>query len=90
MKTKFKEVQRFTQWWLWLILIGTQPLPIYTIYKQLILKEPFGDNPIPDVILIVFSISIFCLIAMFWFIRLKTEISDKEIRMIFFHLLKSE
>ena len=34
MKTEFKEVQKFTQWWLWLIIIGVGMLPIYGIYTQ--------------------------------------------------------
>jgi hypothetical protein len=80
---KFQEVQRFTQWWLWLILLGIAAVAVYGIYKQLILGEPFGDNPMSNPGLIAFSVLIFGTIAFFIFINLKTEIDDKEIRIEF-------
>ncbi|NGX84319.1 DUF1705 domain-containing protein [Aequorivita sp. KMM 9714] len=86
----FKEEQKFTQWWLWLILIGIGVLPIIGIYKQLIIEEKFGDSPMSDLELIIFSIFIFGLIALFWFMRLKTNIDQNEIRMRFFPLVKKQ
>lgn len=88
MKIDLKEEQKFTQWWLWLILIGIGVLPIFGIYKQLILKEKFGDKPMSDVGLIVFCIFTFCLIAIFWFMQLKTKIDQDEIRINFFPFFK--
>lgn len=88
MKIEFKEEQKFTQWWLWLILIGIGILPIFGLYKQLIIGEKFGDQPMSDLGLIIFALSIFGLIAMFWLIRLKTEIDQTEIRMSFFPFVK--
>ena len=88
MKIEFKEDQKFTQWWLWLILIGTGTLPILGIYKQLIIGEKFGDKPMSDFGLIIFAVFVFSLIAMFWFMRLKTEIDQDEIRMNFFPFVK--
>ncbi|MGB5385379.1 MAG: phosphoethanolamine transferase domain-containing protein [Eudoraea sp.] len=88
MKIEFKEEQKFTQWWLWLILIGIGLLPIYGIYKQLILGEQFGDNPMSDLGLIIFTVFVFGLIAMFWYMRMITEIDQNEIRMSFFPFVK--
>lgn len=88
MKVMFREVQKFTQWWLWLILLGIGIIPIYAIYKQLFLGEKFGNKPISDFGLIIFCVFTFVLIAMFWFIRLKTEIDENEIRMNFFPFTK--
>jgi len=88
MKIEFKEEQKFTQWWLWLILIGIGLLPIYGIYKQLILGEQFGDNPMSDLGLIIFTVFVFGLIAMFWYMRMRTEIDQNEIRMSFFPFVK--
>ena len=88
MKIEFIEEQKFTQWWLWLILIGIGILPIIGIYNQLILGEKFGDKPMSDLGLIIFCVFIFGLIAMFWFMRLKTEIDQNEIRMNFFPFVK--
>ena len=88
MKIEFKEEQKFTQWWLWLILIGIGVFPIFGIYKQLIIGEKFGDKPMSDFGLIIFSVFIISLIAMFWFMRLKTEIDQNEIRINFFPFTK--
>lgn len=48
MKIMFREEQKFTQWWLWVILIGVGIFPVFGIYKQLILGEKFGDKPMSD------------------------------------------
>lgn len=88
MKIEFKEEQKFTQWWLWLILIGIGILPIIGIFKQFMFQEKFGDKPISDLGLIVLCMSIFGLIAMLWFVRLNTEIDQHEIRINFFPFVK--
>jgi hypothetical protein len=88
MNIVFKETQKFSQWWLWLILIGIGILPILGIYKQLIIGEKFGDKPMSDLGIIIFAVFVFSLIAMFWFVQLKTEIDQNEIRMHFFPLVK--
>jgi len=80
---KFREVQRFTQWWLWLILLGIAAVAVYGMYKQLILGEPFGDNPMSNAGLIGFAALIFGVIAFFSLVKLRTEIDDREIRMNF-------
>ncbi len=85
MKTKpdFEEEQGFTQWWLWSILIGLEVLFLYAVYKQILLNEPFGENPMPDMVLIFFTLFILLLILAFFNIRLKTEIDHHEIRIGF-------
>lgn len=84
MKAVFKEEQKFTQWWLWLILIGVALIPIYGIYEQLILGEQFGNNPLSDLGLIIFAVFVFGLIALIWFMQLKTRIDESEIQINFF------
>lgn len=88
MKIAFNEEQKFTQWWLWLILIGIGLVPVFGIYKQLILGEPFGDNAMSDAGLILFAVLVFALIAFFWTMRLETKIDDNGIRMQFFPFLR--
>ena len=88
MSKAFKETQKFSQWWLWLILLFIGALPILGIYKQLIIGEKFGDKPMSDLGLIIFAVFVFSLIAMFLFVQLKTEIDQNEIRMRFFPLVK--
>ena len=56
--------------------------------KQLIIGEKFGDKPMSDFGLIIFCLFIFGLIIMFWFMRLKTEIDQNEVRMSFLPFVK--
>lgn len=88
MKVEFKEQQQFTQWWLWIILTGIGIIPIIGIYKQLIIGEKFGNNPMSDLGLIVFAIFIFGVIALVCLIRLETEIDGNEIRILYFPFVK--
>ncbi len=86
MKLLFTEKQKFTQWWLWLLLLGIGMIPIIGIYKQLILGEQFGSKPFSDIGLMVFSVFIYLLIALFYFLQLKTRITSEEISFTFFPL----
>lgn len=56
----FEEKQRFTQWWLWLvmspIIAAVSGLFIYGIVQQIIFGTPWGDKPMSDEGLIVFGI----------------------------------
>ena len=88
MKFVFIEEQKFTQWWLWLILIPIGILPIFGIYKQLILGEQFIDKLMSDPELIIFSVFIFSLIGLFLIMKLKTSIDKNVIQMNFFPFKK--
>lgn len=90
MKIRFKEIQRFDQWWFRLILIGVLLIPVYGIYKQLILGEPFGNQPMSDAGLVIFAILMLIFVAAMWFMRIKTEIDPGEIRMNFFPFVKKK
>ncbi len=76
----FREEQRFTQWWLWLMLGGMLLIPIYGIVQQIVLKESFGDNPMSNLELIIFFIVMLALIVFFWMIKLRTTITKDEIK----------
>jgi len=86
----FKEQQRFTQWWLWLIMIPIGILPLFGIYQQLILGEPFGDKPMSDLGLGVFSFFTLLLVGLFIVMKLKTQIDEHEIQMNFFPFVKKK
>ena len=88
MNTEFKEEQKLTQWWLWVIMFGIGAIPIYGIYKQIIIGEKFGNNPMSDTWLIIFAIFIFSLIALLWFTKLTTEINKNSIKINFFPFIK--
>lgn len=88
MKIEFKEEQKFTQWWLWFILIPIVFLPIIGVYKQFIIGEPFGDKPMSDIGLVVFAIFIFSLVGLFILMKLKTTIDTNKIEMNFFPFVR--
>ena len=77
--TDFKETQRFTQWWLWLILIGTWGLMIYSF-----VQEP----PETNVAYFVTGFIALGLPILFWQMRLTTRVSSDGIyvRFVPFHL----
>lgn len=88
MKTQpiFAERQRFTQWWLWVLLAGINGLVIYGAVYQLSTGKPFGNNPASDGVLIwtvVFSLSI---TALFFVFKLETKISKEGVEVRFFPL----
>ena len=76
--TEFKETQRFSQWWLWLILIGSWATMIYSFW----LVAAFDT-----VSLLSFSVFALGLPILFWQMRLITRITDEGIyvRFIPFH-----
>ncbi len=76
MDNVFKEEQKFTQWWFWVLLIGMTLLPIYEIISQWNVKEQdISDNG--QITFVLFS---FGLIILFLFLRLKTKIDSNEIK----------
>lgn len=83
---EFKEQQHFRQWWLWLLLLGLTAIPLVGIYQQLILGQPFGENPMSDVGLLFFAVFILLLLIGFFYFRLTTEVNSKGIRVSFFPL----
>lgn len=76
----FKENQRFTQWWIWLILIVTASLTAYVFIQQLVLDNPVGSKPLPDAWVIFFSFVYVFILLFFWVLELRTEIDNEEIR----------
>ncbi|MFN5421816.1 MAG: hypothetical protein ACK5AO_00995 [bacterium] len=85
MKTeiKFTERQHFTQWWLWMILIGIIATTSYGAISQHLSDEPGSDTGL------LFSLLIFLLvIILFRTISLTTQITDEGImcKLFPFHL----
>ncbi|MEN8116281.1 MAG: hypothetical protein ABFS16_04850 [Bacteroidota bacterium] len=82
-KVLFKEEQRFTQWWMWVIMtviLLAVLIPFaYGIYSQEVLGKPYGDNPMSTeglVIVGTFSVLLIGGIFFFWMrARLKTKIT---------------
>ncbi len=84
----FREEQRFTQWWLWLLLGGILLIPIYGIVLQMVFKQPFGDQPMSDVGLIIIFILNFGICFFLWALKLQTTITKDEIKITYPPLAK--
>lgn len=84
----FKEEQRFTQSWLIIIIIISTLIPVgigvYGIIAQIILKKPFGDKPMTDFGLIVFTLSMILISGFIFIFKLTTRIDEKGIHYQFF------
>lgn len=77
---KFTETQRFTQWWVWVFLVGLLCLPLYGIYQQIFRGEPWGNNPMSDSGLWIFLLGMLAFLGFFAYIELRTEIDQRGIR----------
>lgn len=80
----FTERQKFTQWWLWAILLGINGLFLYGIFVQLVKGQSFGDNPMSDTGLILVTLFVLGLSLLFFSFRLDTEIRRDGIYVRFF------
>lgn len=74
-KVTYQEKQKFNQPFVWIILAFFLIFHIYIIYQQISLKSPVGDNPLPNSMLIITTISTVVMIVAIVFTRLDTEIS---------------
>ena len=83
----YREVQRFRQFWIWLLVIAVSLITIWGMVQQIVLSKPFGNNPAPDIVLIVLVIGIgFGLPVFFRVTNLTTEVRDDGVYFRFFPL----
>lgn len=80
MKSAYTEIQKFNQWWLWILLLAVLGLPVYGMFQQIILGKPFGSKPMSDLGLVLFFVGTLLLIGLFWYLQLRTEIDETGIR----------
>lgn len=79
----FYEVQHFRQWWLWVLLIALGVLFGYACYYQLGTGEAFGDKPMGDIGLVLTTLFMLMLIALFWFQGMHTRVDSEGIHIRF-------
>lgn len=86
MKKLFAESQKFRLWWVWIILLGLAGMTTWAWIQQLILGKPFGDNPMSDTGLLIFTIAMYAFVFLFTRMKLTTRIDAEGIRMRFLPL----
>ena len=90
MKIEFKERQKFTQWWIWLILIGLGAIAVYGVIQQILLDIDFGNKPMSNIGMIIFTFFVFGFMYFNWYMTLITEITNEGIKMRFIPFVKKE
>ncbi len=88
--TSFQESQKFTQWWIWLLIIGLTLLFAYGLYQQLFLNQPFGNIPLPDIGLLVCFCFMLFLSIFFFLIKLQTRIDANGVQMHYYPFSKKQ
>lgn len=89
MNKLFEEKQKFPIWIL-LILGPITLVPLYGLYYQVILKEPFGDNPMPTWALVIFLVLMLAMTWLFLSMNLKTTINEEGVKVRIFPFIKRE
>lgn len=92
MTMTFNETQKFTQAWLWVVVIGCTLLPAlifgFGSYRQIVLGRPFGNNPMSDTGMIISFLAVVLLSILMVFLicllKLTTVIDEEGIKYKFF------
>lgn len=82
--TLFSEKQKFTQWWVWLLLLTICAVFFIGSYNQLINNQSFGNNPLSNNALIFVDVFLLLIVLFFVLIRLDTQITNTGIKIRFF------
>ncbi|MCZ2102651.1 MAG: hypothetical protein LC107_14070 [Chitinophagales bacterium] len=82
----FEERQRFTQWWLWVLLTAVNLPFLYGIFQQIIMGVPFGDKPMSDKGLLLTGGLLWLVVILFFSLKLETRIYEDRIEVRFFPL----
>ena len=88
-KPHFREIQKFTQIWLWLLLGFVAAVTWYMFIQQILMGIPVGNNPAPDpavwVILIIFGITF---PLFFTAVKLTVKVREEGVMINFFPIMK--
>jgi hypothetical protein len=80
----FHEQQKFNQWWIWLIIIGMNILPVYGIYQQIFLGQTFGSKPMSNAGWLLFEAFVLIISLFITSLRLVTLIKQDGIYVRFY------
>lgn len=79
-KIYFREEQKFNQWWIWLLIAACSGIWIWSFVQQIIMGRPFGDNPMPDLGVILAGLFPILVIILFRFLKLETVIDEEGVK----------
>jgi hypothetical protein len=73
----FKEEQKFTQVWIWMLLLAVSGIWIWQLIQQVFMGIPFGNNASSDLIVILTGLFPLLTIILFRFLTLETIINEE-------------
>ena len=80
MKKIFYETQKFDAKWMvfiYALLVALLALFIYANISQIILKHPFGTQPVSNLVLVFSTILLVIIIYLFYAVELQTKITEE-------------
>ncbi|WP_440951495.1 DUF6141 family protein [Methanococcoides sp. FTZ1] len=82
---KFREVQKFRQFWVSSLVLIPTVVTLYGAYKQLFLGQPFGNNPTSDAMMVILTAIFGFLFPLFIFsMKLVAEVREDGVYVRFF------
>ncbi|MGB0861357.1 MAG: hypothetical protein ACPG19_01425 [Saprospiraceae bacterium] len=78
-KVLFEEEQRMRQWWIMAIPILLIGVFAYGIFQQEVMDIPFGNQPAPSWLIVLFMFIPIGLLWFFWSLKLTTKITNEMI-----------
>jgi hypothetical protein len=73
----FKEEQRFTQVWIWMLLLALTGIWVWQLVQQVFMGIPFGNNPSSDLVIILTGFFPLLAIILFRILTLETIINEE-------------
>jgi hypothetical protein len=81
----YREVQRVTQLWIWILVLVPTALAWWAFVQQVLLSRPFGTNPAPDVVVVIIWVAFgLALPLLILAANLRTEVRGDAVRLRFF------
>ena len=76
----FREEQVFRQWWIWLLIGLVAALQWWGFVQQIVLGQPWGDNPAPDWMMVLLWLLIGIGLPLFFvYLKLVITVTDEAI-----------
>jgi hypothetical protein len=89
-KALFTEKQKFRQKWLIAVVVLTAGIAIYGFIQQIVFGLPFGNNPAPDIVMVLLLLVPLGLFWLFFSFTLHTRIDRYGITYMFFPVHRRE
>lgn len=79
--------QKLTNAWVWLIFLILNGFFAYSLISQIIYKNPIGNHPAPNTVLMIVCLFIFGLTVLFKVMYLQVTVSSTDVHIKFFPFL---